>query len=396
MNMSRDWSQEIKRDYVGGEVSFDFPRRPLGWGRIFGLILVGVGVLFVWMPAHIAWEFIQKLLKGNFDVGNIVFICFPLLFVIAGSIPMGIGLAILFGRCRLAWRDGELRCTEWVGPFRWTRRIPRKPIRKLEISMDTSQTGNAPPKQMENFSSLVAWFEDGSRKIIVFSYPKDWLLAVAEELKTYVGSGATSSEPLRVEVVESGAKTEIAKADDDAVQRPATSRVQLETRGAGLRLTVPPAGLWKGSKGLLFFSLVWCAFMTVFTTAFFLPNTQREVSVGIFLLIISGFWAIGISLLAGAINMGRRSAELTVDSGHLRVETKGVFGLKVREWSRTELSAVRADASGMEVNDRPVIELQIHPVTGKKCGLLAGRDEQELRWMAAELRRVLETPARRS
>ena len=63
-------------------------------------------------------------------------------------------------------------------------------------------------------------------------------------------------------------------------------------------------------------------------------------------------------------------------------------------WSRGEIAAIRADASGMEVNDRPVIELQIHPVSGKKFGVLAGRNEEELRWMATELRRALNVPAR--
>jgi hypothetical protein len=47
----------------------------------------------------------------------------------------------------------------------------------------------------------------------------------------------------------------------------------------------------------------------------------------------------------------------------------------------------------MAVNDVPIIELQIHPVSGKKAGFFAGRDEQELLWMATELRRALQLPA---
>ncbi len=389
--MTRDWSQEIKRDYVGGDVCFDFPRRQLGWARLVGFFLVGFGLLFMWMPAHTGWEFIQKLLNGNFDVGNVIFSLFPFLFVIIALMPMGIGLAILFGRCRLAWRDGQLHCTELVGPFCWTRRVPRKPIRKLEISVGTSQTGSAPPKSMESYSCLVALFEDGSCKILVFGYPKNWLLAVAEELKTYVGSGSASSEPLQVEVVESVVKAE----NDDEVQRPANSRVQLEERGGELRLTIPPAGLWKGSKGLFFFALLWCGFMCVFTGISVYSQFKSSEGVPLaFWIFIPVFWLIGISLMLGAINMGRRGAELTADSGRLRVETKEIFGVKIREWLRAELAAVRADASGMEMNHRPVIELQIHPVTGKKSGLLAGRDEQELRWLAAQLRRALKIPAR--
>jgi hypothetical protein len=84
------------------------------------------------------------------------------------------------------------------------------------------------------------------------------------------------------------------------------------------------------------------------------------------------------------------------EGGRLRVETKGPFGSKQLEWSRGDISAIRADASGMEVNNRRLFELQIHPVTGKKVGLLAGRDENELRWMATRLRRALDVPARKS
>jgi hypothetical protein len=43
----------------------------------------------------------------------------------------------------------------------------------------------------------------------------------------------------------------------------------------------------------------------------------------------------------------------------------------------------------VEVNHRPVIELQIFPRTGRKFGLLAGRDVAELQWIAAVLRQAL-------
>ena len=43
----------------------------------------------------------------------------------------------------------------------------------------------------------------------------------------------------------------------------------------------------------------------------------------------------------------------------------------------------------MEVNSVPIPELHIQPVQGKRYGLLAGRDEAELRWLAARLRPAL-------
>jgi hypothetical protein len=392
--MTGDWSQEIKREYVGGDVRFDFPLRPLGWVRLIGLFLVGFGVLFMWMPGHTAWEFIQKLLHGNRDIGNIIFSVFPLLFVVAGCVPMGIGLAILLGRCRVEWRDGRLRSTEMVGPLRWTRNLPCKPLRKLEVSAATSSSANAPPKTIENFSGIAALYEDGSRNIIALGYPKDWMMAVAEELRTYVGNGSVSFEPVKVELVE--AVPGLGEDDEALLPQPVGSNVQLEEHGTGIRLVVPPAGIWKGAKGLLFFSVLWCGFLCVFTGLTIFGQSKGSGNVhAAFWIFISSFWLIGFGLLAGAVHLGRRHADLTADSGGLRIETTGILGVKQREWSQAEIAAVRADASGMKVNDRPVIELQVHPTAGKKAGFLAGRDEADLRWMASQLRRVLKVPARR-
>jgi hypothetical protein len=115
---------------------------------------------------------------------------------------------------------------------------------------------------------------------------------------------------------------------------------------------------------------------------------------GAFWIFIPGFWLIGLGLMAGAVNLGRRTAQILADSGRLSIATHSIFGLRQREWRREEIAAIRADASGLEVNDHPVLELQIHPVSGKKAGFLAGRTEAELRWMAAQMRRTLKLPAR--
>ena len=67
----------------------------------------------------------------------------------------------------------------------------------------------------------------------------------------------------------------------------------------------------------------------------------------------------------------------------------GRFGGKKHEWLRDDVAGVRAGPSGMTVNDRPIINLQVHLKSGSKHGFLAGRDDAELRWMATVLRRAL-------
>ena len=103
---------------------------------------------------------------------------------------------------------------------------------------------------------------------------------------------------------------------------------------------------------------------------------------------------IGAGLLGGALNMGHRRATLEAGSGSLRIHESTLFGNRYREWRPGEIAAIRADNSGMAVNDVPIIELQIHPAVGKKVGLLAGRKDDELRWIASELRKALNVPAR--
>lgn len=388
--MIGDWSNEVRRECAGSNARFEFPVRPLGWGKLLGAFLVGFAVLFCWGPAQMVWEFIQDWIEHGPDVGNLLFGVFLVLFVVAGCLPAMIGLLILFGRCRVEWKDGRLRSTEILGPLRWTHRMPAKPIRKLEVSAVTSRSGGAPRQRLDRLGALTAEFEDGSKRLVVLGYPKDWLLGLAEELKLYVGGAAFSAGPAQVAVVERLSPEEV---DDDGLEQPPDSLVVLEQNISGVRLTVPPAGLWRGSVGFFAFALMWCAFMVVLTVMMVSSGLRKHDGIWIPILFIVVFWAVGLGMLASAINMGRRTATLDVQGGRLCVETKGLFGAKRLEWSQAEIAAIRADSSGMEVNERPVIELQIYPIAGKKVGLLAGRDEDELRWMAARLRGALQVPA---
>lgn len=390
--MNAEWSREIRREFAGGEARFDLPVRPLGWGRLFGALLIGFGLLFVWSPAGELWHALETWLHGQSAGMGVFFGLFSLPFLVAGSIPLAVGLLILFGRSRAEWRDGQLRAAEMLGPLRWTRRLPRKPIRKLEVSAATSKSGTGVPREMAQFSGLMAEFADGSRKLVVLGYPKDWLLPLAQELRPFIGSGQSAAAAVSVEVVEKSAEAENAA---NVPEQPAGSRVQVEDRGMGVRLVVPPAGIWRGSRGMFFFGLFWCGFMAVFTgISVFAGGKSADGVPGVFWVFIPAFWLIGLGLLASAMNMGRRTASFDATAGRLCVETRGLFGNKRHEWTRADLAAIRADASGMGVNERPVIELQVHPRGGKKVGLLAGRDEEELRWMATRLRQALAVPAR--
>jgi hypothetical protein len=392
-DMQDDWTQAVHREYTGGDLRFDFPVRPLGPVRLVGVLLIGFSVLFVWQPAHGLWPVLSQWLHGSSGGAEGLFNLFLLPFCILGLIPATIGLLILFGRCRVEWKDGRLRAAEVLGPFHRTRRLPRKSIVRLEVggpaAMNRGGASGPQPVNLPNFSVLTAVFEDGTKKLLLLGYPKEWLLGVAGELKSCVGGTAASSTP--VQVVENPFQN---ANDEDVLNQPAGSRVQMVEGGSSLRLNIPPAGLWRGSRGFILFPLAWCGFIMVITVALYLDGLKKEGPVWGYYILIPLFWIIGLGLLAITVNLGRRSTELSVEGRQLLITTKELFGIKQRSWSRDDLAAIRADRSGMEVNDRPVIELQIHPRLGKKAGFLAGRDEAELRWLATRLRQALQVPAR--
>ena len=391
--MANDGSREVRREYVGGDVRFEFPVRPLGAARLMGVFLIGFGILFLWGPAHELWHTLQRSLNGTAHGAERIFSLFEIPFLLGGLIPEAIGLLILFGRGRVEWKEGRLRATEILGPFRWTRKLPAKPIARLEVAAPTNvdRQGQPAPQAMERFSGMMVVYEDSTKKLLVLGYPKDWVRDVANELKGFVGGAVSAVNAPAVQVVDT---TGVIPDEADVTQPPDGSRVQLTEQVNGLRLNIPPAGLWRGSKGFILFPIAWCAFMAVFTTVALLPGTKREGATLAFIPFLLLFWAIGLGLMAFVVNLGRRTAELVVEGSRLHVETKGLFGAKQLTWTREELAAIRVDRSNMEVNNRPVLELQIHPRTGKKVGLLAGRDEEELRWLATKLRQALQLPAR--
>jgi hypothetical protein len=133
--------------------------------------------------------------------------------------------------------------------------------------------------------------------------------------------------------------------------------------------------------------------MTVFTSVVVLVGLNGKnndpAAKWMFPIFIGLFWTIGIGMLTGAINMGRRQAAIAVTGEQLKLIITGLFGTTRKEWALSELLTFRKGASGIEVNDVPVMQLQIVPQTGAPYGLLTGRDEAEIEWIATHLRRVL-------
>ena len=167
---------------------------------------------------------------------------------------------------------------------------------------------------------------------------------------------------------------------------PAGSRITIDRFPDGLTIQIPPAGL-RGTKGLFFVAIFWNVFMGIFSPLFLgsiLAGQQKQVGAAIGLTaFLSLFWLVGIGLFLAALNMARRRAVLAVTGGTLMVLQTGLFGSKQRDFLPGDVEVFRVGPSGMTVNDKPVLELQIIDGGSDKMGLLAGRSDDELHWRAA-------------
>ncbi len=391
--MSSQLPSAIHVESIRDDVSYTLPARPLGKLRWFAWFFIALGVVFASFPAATLLRMLKGIIAGKSDLTELGFAVFLIPFVVAGLIPFGMGLLVLFGRCRVEWQQRRLSVLDYVGPIRWRRRLQKSRILKLTVSSGGAKINNQPVTTgpLAEFGALLAEFEDGKPRLVAIGYPRDWLQALAEELSVRVSATAST---LAAPIVELVNLDQSQPPPAEVVQKPADSQVRVEPRPNGVLLVVPPAGLRKGSKGLFGFGIVWCLFVSVFTGILVFASWKKagSSSVGV-CASIDVFWLIGLSMLAGATNMARRRAMLLVENSQLKAAQIGIFGAKKWDWNRDDIAAIRANASGITVNNVPVIELQIHPVNGKKVGFFAGRDEQELRWMASELRRALNLPS---
>src|SRR5262245_6673640 len=198
------------------------------------------------------------------------------------------------------------------------------------------------------------------------------------------------SEPLRNEPQ---ITTDISSAESANSPPPAGSQITIERFPDGLTIQIPPAGLWRGTHGFFAIALIWNAiigFITLIMLGVLLgSDAKKEKAVWAIPAFLSIFWLVGIGLLLGSLNMGRRRAAIAVTGGTLMIIQTGLFGSKQRDWPAGEVEAVCAGPSGMTVNDIPVLELQIFDGGANKFGLLAGRSDAELHWLANELRSAL-------
>ncbi|MEK6247065.1 MAG: hypothetical protein N2C12_02730, partial [Planctomycetales bacterium] len=414
-------TDEISTEILSSGTRYVLPIRNLGMIRRLGWPLVAMGIFttcftVAWMAFSIIGGIMQDQAAQGFSALLIGFGLLGLFGLIPalGMLLIGFTFAANRSRCVVEIRNGKLYSNEPLFLFTWRRRRPIDLIRELSIESLGSHF-NQRHINSRNHSrflttaagaayGIVASGRDTKKFLVAPAYPKELLVRLANEIAEHVACNVTQirlgDRPLKEDSFESTSfetgesrPTVIVRDPSDGLDKqpvqPAGSDASVERRKGGVTITIPPAGLWKGSRGLFFFSLVWNGFLILFVGAFLFSVARGDDSDWNILLFLIPFIAVGVGVMLIAVNMGRRRAIIATSGENILVVRESIFGKSSREWRSSQIQQICSGPSGMSVNDVPVHELQVHSTAGKKFGCLSQRDDDELEWIAAELNRSL-------
>jgi hypothetical protein len=427
-------------------VCYKFPQRSLGHWRF-------VVWLAVWIVLEIAYwmlcQPIERVVQNGLLPGNLfsVVVWGGLTFLLL-RFALWFCLALLFGHCEVELNTDSLRVGERIGFLRPSKRWPLSRLKQLQIVdlLGISAIQDSELGLIGSLYVLTGVLEGGKRISIAPGYPRTLLDLFVEDLSSRTsvalaeerdepaksmgdrilldhdpqrlvegrnrpelddaraeGPAACSSSPPigRIEVappvgvgnlIADAAEAIRKLAEPDLFEQPAGSDVQVEVFDEGITLRIPPAGIWKGSAGLfqggILFGVISAGFTILFLVAGIAQGGGLSGVVGTF-VVMSVFWLASGFMLFQGWRMGTRESAVAVAADRMMVIQTGLRHTRQRQWNTSEIKTVRVGPSGIEVNDRPVMELQIHGAEGKLFGMLAGRDERELTWMATLLRQTL-------
>lgn len=405
-----NFSPEMQVTETHEGVRYRLPARPLGQLRVLGLVPIALGLTFSGTGTFFAVTAIAGLFTGQGGWGSGFSAIMPLviggMFAFGGLIPMRIGLFVLGGRCDVELRKDHLRSIERAGIVRKVRRLPLEHLQSFQLitAGGGREAAHLLLDALGNLAALSVKYTYGEKRNLAVGYPLSMLRPIADDLSRRIGlaSPAQLRGSLGPNVVVASAKlgadlvpVRLNEWQPQRVTQPPQSRAIVEREVNHLTISLPPAGIIKGSRGLFFFALLWCGFMTVFSgmtvIAPMRSGTGNLLTSGVmaFALFSLLFWAIGIAMLIGAINMGRRRAILDVLEGTLLINIKSIFGIKQHQWDVNEIDRIVVGPSGMTMNENSIMELQVHPIATGKVGLFSGRDEAELKWLAWSLHHAL-------
>ncbi len=207
-------------------------------------------------------------------------------------------------------------------------------------------------------------------------------------------------------------------ASDADVDQPKSSRAKMARTAEGFQLTLPPVGVSRAGHGLFWVGLCFCGGVAIISVSWVLIAGAGSTHKGVYTppdpnrppipwqmwAGMAGFALASLATTMQSLSLGRRSALIEVAGDSLLVREKGVFRSRTYQWSRDELKAIQSGPSGMSVGAGgrkafstrsgkgfSIRQLHVYLNDGRRARLLTGRDDQELDWVAAQLRAALRT-----
>ena len=388
--MSSHTFQDVQIHPQPDGVRYTLPRRNLPMLKVVAAVIIAIDLVFA--VAALATTRVP-LVSGSFDLFDLLSLTVSAV-VVLGPILLAVGLVRGYSEI-LVTRDRIYVIHRGMGwPIK--RHGKRSDLTGLHVHVVRDQQGKiVDTGPLGNLSLIKADFGSARGSILLATgYPVQLVRDLADDLAARLGASVSNKlvadrDKPPVAVTEADWINDQFKSYTvDVPDQPADSTIVHEPIDGGFSLTVPPARIWKGSKGLAGFAFIWLLFCAGMSAAMVTSNAPWSA-----LGAMVAFWLVGIAMLIGAIHMGRRQAIIDVIGDTLLVTVSGLFGTKQHEWSADQITSIHMGPNGMEVNNRPVMQLQIQPQAGKPRGLLTGRDEHEIRWVATILRNALKVEA---
>jgi hypothetical protein len=357
---------QVLVDEHGGNLTFVVPPERL-WRKNNVLLIAGVvwGVLVAGFTALLVVSFFNAPLPNDWQAVvslMAVFWLLPVLLTVA---------AVRFARRRARITiTSDLFAIEYHGFWRFTASgWPRTEIAGVRVTPTDSTTNNRPDRQ------LTLTPRDGR--------PSNFLRG--REVAELESLAAQICDRLELPYTPLGGPLGNAK-------KPATSACTLHQEQDGaLTLSVPSAGLWRGSLSLFPIGVAYAIWVPIFTAIVFVAAPAAR-AVPFFWIAVTCNFLIALFVIEIGVYLGTRRAELAVAGNRLLVVHTSSRGVERHEWQRDELAAIYVGASKASSNGKPLMQLHIVPRGGKKFSCFAGRDEQELAWIATVLRDALDVP----
>lgn len=388
MGNRMDEAVEVVQQMRGAHVRL--PPRGGAGARGVGIGLIVFGLFFVafmilWVKSPLLGLFSEKSPMRWF---NLIFVAFSLPGFAAGLAMLIGGSALLTGRMRTEIRVDQsvIAVTERAGFLRWTRRRRFEGALRFVILKETAARSGGTAERSQNPIPTLALETGAAPWIVTVGYSADIFREAVARIAALVPSaiaGDGSGAPVVVEIRDEAAGSD-PDAPDHALPQPPGSKAILQPVSDGFGITFPPPGLIKGSAGLFVFGVIWTV-MSLAIASIAAFGDEKGAVWGP-LAFTSIFVAIGIGMICAAVHFGRRKTVLLAVGGQVAV--KFISPLRTTQWvvNGADIVDIRVAPSGVEVNDQPVLHVQILTAAGKKHGLLGGRQVEEMRWVASLLR----------